>query len=308
MSGIARLHSNSLKEVSVRAFLAAVAMASLVGCATNPVTEREQLMLISESQVLTSSELAYQRLVADAASRQSLNADVQLVERVQQIAFRIIPHAVRFRPAVIDWRWEINVLQSETPNAFCMAGGKIGVNTAIVNDLNLTDDEIAQVIGHEVAHALSEHTREKISVAIASGMFANIVIRSKSMNEWSAQAVQTAIELAVTLPNSRLAETEADSIGMLLATNAGYDPKAAASLWNKMLMRSGEARSSIVSTHPLPSERITSLNLLAAKMYPRYVETVELRLSDKLPKVEYEAGKIKNLYEQGKYELPKNVQ
>ena len=200
------------------------------------------------------------------------------VKRVKEITNRLVAEAVRFRPDSAAWNWEVQVIhEPKVVNAFCMGGGKMGIYTGFWEKLNATDDEIAQVMGHEIGHALASHTREKMSVATATG--AGVAILSAavaSQNRSNPSAFQSsyntfslAAALAITLPNSREAESEADQIGIELAARAGFDPRAAVSLWRKMAADSPE-RLEFFATHPSPENRIKSLEALVARITPLY--------------------------------------
>lgn len=285
-----------------------VAVAVTIACSVNPVTERPQLMLISENQIIESSYQAYAGMVAKAQSQTRLNRDDQLTQRVRDIAYRLIPHAVKYKPAIINWRWEVHVFSDEEPNAFCMAGGKIVVNSGLITRLKPTDDELAQVISHEIAHALSEHTREKISVGIAAGILTDAVAIAAKMDSAQGAALGALTELAITLPNSRAAESEADRIGLILATKAGYNPEAAASLWKKMKAAGAGQSFALLSTHPTADDRIEALQQEASKLQGEYAKAKPLREANALPKIVYEKGQATNLYQKATYDLPQQPQ
>lgn len=287
-----------------KTFVGWCAFIFLIGCSANPVTQRSQLMLISESAVISASYRAYASLTADAASKGAINKDAGQVQRVREIANRLIPHAVHYRSEALGWNWEINVIESDSPNAFCMAGGKMAVNSGMLTKIKVTDDELAQVIAHEIAHALSDHTREKISMSLATNAVVNAVAVWQGMGSVSTDALGGLANLAIGLPNSRAAEAEADEIGVMLAAKAGYNPDAALSLWEKMRQLSDGTPTAILSTHPLPSERISALKAQSSQLMPTYYETSKLRSKDMLPKLEYVNGTPQNLYQRGRYELP----
>jgi predicted Zn-dependent protease len=158
----------------------------------------------------------------------------------------------------------------KTVNAWCMAGGRMAVYTGLILKIDPTDDELAQVMGHEISHALANHTAEKMSISMASQMG---VIAAGIASDKPGQAMAmaaAAAQLAVQLPNSRTAEAEADRIGIELAAKAGYDPKAAATLWQKMGALGGGAPPEFLSTHPGPEHRQQELAKLAPQMQPLY--------------------------------------
>lgn len=278
---------------------------ALIGCATNPVTDRQQMMLLSEQDVIASSYRAYAGLLSDAQSRGRLNTDPALTGRVREIAYRVTPQAARYRPPVFIWQWDVNVVESDDVNAFCMAGGKIIVNSGLISRLQPTDDELAQVIAHEIAHALSEHTREKLSLAIASKLAVAAVSVAGKLPDTSVRGLDALVEVTVRLPNSRELETEADRIGIQLAAMAGYDPRAAVTLWQKLAALNEPRTPVFLSTHPLPSDRISYLGNEAAKFQSVYEEALVLRQRDRAPKAEYRDGQLINSIERAKYDMPK---
>lgn len=247
---------------------------TMSGCATNAVTGRSQLMLVSEQSAITQSESAYSSLIAGLNKSGKLSKDEKLIARVQNITDRLISQAVKYRSETRDWKWNVQVIDDpETVNAFCMAGGKMAIYTGLINEVKPTDDEIAQVMGHEISHALASHTAEKMSVQLATGLA--VVAITSAANQKNRQSAHTASSLAaltlITLPNSREAESEADRIGIELAAKAGYEPHAAVTLWEKMMKTSGQtSQFDFLSTHPAPPKRIEALAALASKLAPVY--------------------------------------
>jgi predicted Zn-dependent protease len=243
----------------------------LPACTTNPVTGRSQLMLVSESSAISASRQAYAEMLTPARKEGRVDSDQQTKARVQRITERVVAQAVRYRPETADWDWEMSVInEPDTINAFAMAGGKMAIYTGIIDQLQLTDDELAQIIGHEIAHALSAHSAEKMSVALAS----NVALAAYAATGQRSQAAVTGAALAamvaVQLPNSRQMEAEADRIGIELAARAGYRPDAAASLWAKMAAKSSAGAPAFLSTHPAPQSRQRDLAALASQMQPLY--------------------------------------
>lgn len=244
----------------------------LVACATNPVTGRRQFMIISEGQAITASAEAYVAMLAPLDKEGKIDNSPAVTERVRRITERLIPHAVEYRPETADWQWTVKVIDDpKTVNAFCMAGGRMAIYTGLIEQLNATDDEIAQVMGHEIAHALSAHTAEKMSVALATDLAVTGVAMTQDNKGLALAGASLAAALAIKLPNSREAETEADRIGIELAAKAGYDPRAAATLWEKMGKNSGgSSKFDFFSTHPAPAKRQETLAKLADEMMPYY--------------------------------------
>lgn len=243
------------------------------GCAVNPVTGRQQLMLVPESQAISASRQAYAQMLEPIEKEGRLNNDPAVKARIDRITGRIVAQAIAFRPETREWDWQMQVIDNpDVPNAFAMAGGKMAIYTGMITQLEATDDELAQVIAHEVAHALSAHTAEKMSVSLAT----NLALTGYALTgERSAVAMSGAVlaaALAVQLPNSRQMEREADRIGIELAARAGYDPQAAVSLWQKMAALSNGAPPAFLSTHPSPENRIRDLREMAGRMQPLYEE------------------------------------
>jgi len=252
----------------------AALFAGLAACSSNPMTGRSQLMLVPEKQVIAQSVSAYKAELAPHSKKGKLNDDDRVVQRVRAITDRLVAQAVRYRPDSASWAWEVNVIDDpKTLNAFCMPGGKMAIYTGLIDKLRATDDEIAQVMGHEIGHALANHGAEKMSV----GMVSDILISAiGGGNQGRQQAGQLAALVAWQLPNSRGAETEADRIGIELAARAGYDPDAAPRLWQKMKEASGEkGRFDLLSTHPASDTRMEELAALAPHMRPLYAEAAK---------------------------------
>jgi predicted Zn-dependent protease len=251
-------------------FLVFVAAVLLVACAISP-TGRHQLMLVSEETAIKASAQAYQETLAPLEKEGKINNDPKLKARVDQIIGRLIAQAIQMRPDTKNWEWSIKIIDDpETVNAWAMAGGKMALYTGLVQQIKPTDDELAQVLGHEIAHALAKHTAERMSVAMASqlGVVAIGVASDRPGRDVALAAV--AAQLAINLPNSRTAESEADRIGIELAAKAGYDPRAAISLWRKMGEVGGSRTPQFLSTHPSPANREQTLAALVPQMMPYY--------------------------------------
>jgi predicted Zn-dependent protease len=246
----------------------------LVACATSP-TGRRQLMLVSEESAISASKEAYAQTLKPLTDEGKVDNDPVLKKRVTAITERLVAQAVKKRPATARWEWSIKVIDDpEVVNAWCMAGGKMAIYTGLIEQLQATDDEIAQVMGHEIAHALANHQAEKMSVSMATsaGVAAVGVASERPALAMSGAAV--AAMLAIKLPNSRTAETEADRIGIELAAKAGYDPRAAVTLWDKMGKVGGASRQpQFLSTHPAPQNRKQTLRALVPGMMPYYKST-----------------------------------
>ena len=253
----------------MKAFLAVTVLFALglTGCQTNPVSGRSQLVLVSEEQAQASSAQAYAQTVNEAQKKGKLSTDAALNARVKRITDRLITQAGTMYPPSRSWKWSVAVIDEPTLNAWCMPGGKMAIYTGIITKLKLTDDEIAQVMGHEISHALLGHGRERMSRAMATqgGLQIGSILAGVDLTVLAPVA-----DIALTLPNSRESESEADRYGIELAARAGYDPHAAISLWEKMSQASGNGPPQFLSTHPAPSNRIQALNALVPKMMPIY--------------------------------------
>ena len=273
MSGMDRSLLTSGRALAL-SMLAALALAS---CETVQTTqpgavgvERQQSMLLSSAQVDKSAVQAYQQEMKKAAGKNALDRDAAQVARVKAIAQRLIPATAAFRPDAPRWAWEVNVITSGDVNAWCMPGGKMAVYTGLIDKLKITDDELAAVMGHEIAHALREHGRERASQAAAQSIALSIGGALLGLGEGSVQLAQIITDVTFNLPNSREHEVEADRIGVELAARAGYDPHAAVTLWQKMGQVGGAAPPQFLSTHPSPQNRQEDLMNYAARVMPLY--------------------------------------
>ncbi|HYD57492.1 MAG TPA: M48 family metallopeptidase [Burkholderiales bacterium] len=256
----------------MRKTFGALAVSLLVSaCATNTITGRNQLMLVSENAAISSSYTAYAQMMGGLGKKKQIEADSDRVKRVREITDRLIAQAVRFRPDSASWKWEVQVINDpKTVNAFCMAGGKMAIYSGMWEKLKATDDEIAAVMGHEIGHALASHTRERMSVAYSTSIGTTIAAIALGARQDTAALMETAAAVAIQLPNSRESELEADQIGIELAARAGYDPKAAVTLWEKMGKIGGGNPPEFLSTHPSPENRAARLKDLAVKVEPLY--------------------------------------
>jgi predicted Zn-dependent protease len=232
--------------------------------------DRQQTMLLSAGTVNREAGKAYQQALGEAARKGALNRDAAQVARVRAIAQRMIPATAAFRPDAPGWAWEVNVITSKDINAWCMPGGKMAVYTGLIERLNVTDDELAAVMGHEMAHALREHGRERVSQALAQSLGVAVVGAALGLNEAALDLVNLVTNVTIALPNSRLHEREADRIGVELAARAGYDPRAAVTLWQKMARAGGGQPPQFLSTHPSHETRIRELDAYSAAVMPLY--------------------------------------
>ncbi|MCB1890498.1 MAG: M48 family metallopeptidase [Rhodocyclaceae bacterium] len=234
--------------------------------------DRSQSMLVSSQEIEQASAQQYQQVLAAAKEKNVLNRDAKQLARVRTVADRLIPQTTVFRPDAGQWQWEVNVLESEQLNAWCMAGGKIAFYSGLIDQLELTDAEIAAIMGHEIAHALREHARERVSRSMATGMVVGGVSAILGVGQVGSDLMGQLAKVTFELPNSRLHETEADRIGVELAARGGYDPYAAVGLWKKMAAASKGSPPQFLSTHPSHETRQKDLARYAERVMPLYRE------------------------------------
>jgi predicted Zn-dependent protease len=249
--------------------------AALAGCASTTQSgavgaDRSQLLLVSAEQLNQTAAKQYATLTGKAAQQGALNRDPAQTQRVKTVAARLIPQTAVFRPDAVQWKWEVNVLSSKEVNAWCMPGGKIAVYTGLIDRINPTDDELAAVMGHEIAHALREHSRERASQELAKSAVIGIGAAVLGLGSAGADLGNALATVTFSLPFSREHEREADRIGVELAARAGYDPRAAITLWQKMAQVGGGGSVELLSTHPAPASRIEDLKTYSAKVMPLY--------------------------------------
>jgi predicted Zn-dependent protease len=269
--------SHLFKRVALAAALSVPI--ALSGCQSVKTTsggtvgiDRTQRMspLVSEKQLEAGAAQSYTQVLQTEQGKGALNTDIAMTNRVRAIAARITPTTGIFRPDAPAWKWEVNVIQSDQLNAWCMPGGKIAFYSGIITKLQLTDDEIAAIMGHEIAHALREHGRERASEQITAGLLVNVGVAAAGGGKAAMDMAGLAYNVTVGLPNSRTHETEADRIGIELAARAGYDPKAAVTLWQKMAKVSGGSGPGFLSTHPSNESRIKDLEGYAVRVQPLF--------------------------------------
>ena len=247
-------------------------LALLISACATSITGRKQLMLVSESTAIDASKQAYIKTLEPMEKDGKVDSDPKLVKRINDITNKLIAQAEILRPDTKDWDWTVKVIDDpKTVNAWCMAGGKMAIYTGLIEQLGATDDEIAQVMGHEISHALANHSAERMSVAMANNLALTVYQASSDAAPSNAALVAVAAQVAITLPNSRTSESEADEIGIELAARAGYHPEAAVTLWQKMRQVSGGGGLEFLSTHPAPKNREKELKKLIPKMMPLYL-------------------------------------
>lgn len=233
--------------------------------------ERKQYMfsMLSTDQVNQMYAQSYQETLTEASGKGLVDNNSAIGKRVQAVGKRLIAQAPVFRPDAAQWQWDVNLIKSDELNANCGPGGKIIVYSGLVEQLKLSDDELAAVMGHEIAHALREHGREAMSKAYGVQM-ASQLGAAFGLGQGSLQLANTGVQYLMTLPNSRANENEADLIGLELSARAGYNPNAAISLWEKMSKASEGAPPEFMSTHPSSSSRISALQAAVPKVLPFY--------------------------------------
>lgn len=226
--------------------------------------------LVPADTVERSAGQQYAQMLQQAAQKNALaTPDNRQLRRLRSIAQKIIPFTVAWNPRAKDWRWEVNLIGSKQINAFCMPGGKIAFYSGILEQLKLTDDEVAMVMGHEIAHALREHARERMAKNAATGIGASLLSQVFGFGQLGQTVTNYGAQL-LTLQFSRTDESEADLVGMELAARAGYNPRAGITLWQKMGAASKGAPPQWLSTHPSGNARIAEIEANLPKVMPLY--------------------------------------
>lgn len=233
--------------------------------------DRQQLMLVSYEKMDKISAEAYVKALKEARDKGKLNIDPILTKRVRDIANRLIAQTGTFRDDALKWKWQVNVVDEDTVNAWCMPGGRIVVYSGIVNKLNLTDAQLAAVMGHEIAHALREHGREQASTNQLVGVGILAIATAAGLGSVGITALGIATQFSIQMPFSRQHETEADRIGTELMARAGYDPKKAVEVWVKMNNTNVGKIPEILSTHPSNESKVKDLREIALKLEPIYL-------------------------------------
>jgi predicted Zn-dependent protease len=256
------------------------------GIAVRPLSKIWQT-ITPEETINNQSAQQYNALLTQARDKGALvPATDPQVKRLRAIAERIIPFAPRWNPKASQWKWQVNLLNSSQVNAFCMPGGRIAFFTGIITKLKLTDDEIAAVMGHEIAHALREHAREQMGKATATSLGARL--GGAALSAWlgidprvTGTVADWGTQFAV-LKFSRDDEREADLVGLDISARAGFDPRAGVALWRKMAALNQREPLELLSTHPAGEERITQIENHMNVLLPLYART-QGTTPDRLP-------------------------
>ena len=226
--------------------------------------------LVPADQIEQAGRQQFVQTVQEAKQQNALlPANHPQTRRLHAIAKRIIPHAAAWNPRARDWRWEVVLINSDQINAFCLPGGKIAFYTGILSQLKLNDDEAAMIMGHEMAHALREHARERLAKTQATGIGLSIASQLLGLGSLGDAAANLGTQL-LTLKYSRDDETESDLVGLEIAARGGYRPEASVTLWQKMQAASGNGGPSFLSTHPSGSNRIEELQANLPKVQHLY--------------------------------------
>ncbi len=263
------------KKTALASLVAASLVLPMTGCGSTTGAgavgaNRKQLLLVSSDEVMNLASKSYQQTLSQARQKGVLDVNASQLARLKRIANHLIPQTSVYRTDATKWQWEVHIIQAETMNAYVMPGGKIVFYSGIIDNLKLTDAEIAAIMGHEMAHALREHSREKLSRSMATGGVISIASAAFGLSAGQAQVAQLAGDVGLSLPHSRTQESEADKIGLELMARAGYNPNAAVSLWQKMQAKSGSSGPQFLSTHPSSSNRIKQIQDLLPAVMPLY--------------------------------------
>ena len=268
------LHGRRLFGAALLAGGAGLALPSLAQDGVRIDKPSSLAKLVPAEQIEQAAAAQYQQMLREAQQQRALvPASHPQVVRLRTIAQRLIPFSsspnLRSTPRAAQWRWEVNLLNSKEINAFCMPGGKIAFYTGILQQLQLSDDEVAMIMGHEIAHALREHARERMGKTTATRIGANLVSSLLGLGGLGDAALSMGAEL-LTLRFSREDESEADKIGLDLSARGGYNPRAGISLWEKMGAASKGAPPQFLSTHPSGPSRIREIEAILPAVEPLY--------------------------------------
>lgn len=266
------------KQVTITMMAVSLSAFALTGCSSTTSggavgVDRQQLLLVSSEQVLEMSAQSYKKNIQEARAKGVLDTNQAQLNRLKNIANRLVKQVGIYRPDAAKWQWEVHTIKSDQLNAFVMPGGKIMFYTGIIDKLNLSDDEIAAIMGHEISHALREHSRERLSREYATQTGIGVAASVFGLSQGQAQLAGLAGDFGLSRPHSRTQESEADQIGLELMARAGYNPQASISLWQKMQRASQGEPPQFLSTHPSSSNRIAQLQSLMPKVMPLYQQS-----------------------------------
>ena len=258
--------------------IASVVLSSLLLACANTTRSgavginRSQFMVVSSAEVDRLSAISYNEQNQKAKEKNILVTSGPTYNRLKTISNRLIQQTSVFRDDTRQWNWQLTLINAPILNATCAPGGKITFYTGLIDQLNLTDDEIAAIMGHEIAHALREHGRERLSQAMAQNAVTSIALAVAGPYGSAVNATNQAAQYILVLPNSRQNESEADAIGIELAARAGYNPQAAISVWQKMNKATeGKNPPEFLSTHPSGDTRIEQISELLPSVQPLYI-------------------------------------
>ena len=264
--------------------IASIALFSACTTTTRPGVvgvNRQQLMMASQSEVERLSAISFNEQNKKAQDKKILITSGPQYDRLINIANRLIPQTAHFRDDTQKWNWQLSLINSPILNATCAPGGKITFYTGIIDQLKLNDDEVAAIMGHEIAHALREHGRERLSQVMAQSTITSIALAAAGGYGVQINAANQVAQYVLVLPNSRQHESEADAIGVELAARAGYNPRAAISVWQKMMKATqGKNPPEFLSTHPSGETRIEQLSALMPAVEPLYRDAPKAPSSD----------------------------
>jgi Zn-dependent protease with chaperone function len=226
--------------------------------------------LVPAETLEVSARQQYAQVLAGAKAQGALAPDDHpQLKRLRGVAQKLIPHTAPWNQRSLDWKWQVNLIGSKQINAWCMPGGKIAFYTGILNQLKLNDDEVAMIMGHEMAHALREHARERLAKTQATSFGLSIASQLLGLGSLGDTAASLGTQL-LTLKYSRDDETESDLVGLEIAARGGYRPEASVSLWQKMQAASGNGSPNFLSTHPSGKNRIQDLQANLPKVQHLY--------------------------------------
>jgi predicted Zn-dependent protease len=282
---------NCIRNTHYRLIVFCIASITLFSACTTTTrpgvvgVNRQQLMMASQSEVERLSAISFNEQNKKAQDKKILITSGPQYDRLINIANRLIPQTAHFRDDTQKWNWQLSLINSPVLNATCAPGGKITFYTGIIDQLKLSDDEIAAIMGHEIAHALREHGRERLSQAMAQSAITNIALAAAGGYGAQINAANQVAQYVLVLPNSRQHESEADAIGVELAARAGYNPHAAISVWQKMMKATqGKNPPEFLSTHPSGGTRIEQLSALMPAVEPLYRDAPKAPSSDPMAK------------------------